>query len=184
MVWRNTQTLGTDFCTLHTHPSGYDLLGTVIAALDTRPYLVRYEVRCDKVGRTKEVEVSTQSGERKQHLHLEVDDEQRWWRNGQEVGTFRDLVDVDLGVTPATNTLPIRRLGLGSGESREVTAVWVKFPELTLERLPQCYTRLSERHYRYESEDFIAEIETDEVGLIKHYSDGWVVEAAYDNAGE
>ena len=120
----------------------------------------------------------------KQHLHLEVDDEQRWWRNGQEVGTFRDLVDVDLGVTPATNTLSIRRLGLVSGESREVTAVWVKFPELILERLPQRYTRLSERHYRYESEDFIAEIETDEVGLVKHYSDGWVAEAACDNAGE
>ena len=155
-----------------------------MTVLDTRPHLVRYEVRCDKAGWTKEVVVSTQLGEVRQRLQLEVDDEQRWWRGGQEVSTLRDLVDVDLGVTPATNTLPIRRWGLGSGESREVTAAWVKFPELILERLPQRYTRLSERRYRYESEGFIAEIETDEVGLIEHYSDGWVVEAACDNAGE
>ena len=33
-------------------------------------------------------------------------------------------------VTPATNTLPIRRLNLQIGGSKSVIAAWVKFPDL------------------------------------------------------
>jgi hypothetical protein len=82
---------------------------------------------------------------------------------------------VDLGFTPATNTLPIRRLNLEIGAQREITAAWVKFPELTVQPLRQRYTRLSARLYRYESvgTDFRAEIEVDEEGLVVLYAGGW-----------
>ncbi|WP_148681759.1 putative glycolipid-binding domain-containing protein [Candidatus Nitrososphaera gargensis] len=56
--------------------------------------------------------------------------------------------DVDLEVTPATNTLPIRRLCLEDGKSQQVDAVWVHFPSLTLEWLQQRYTGIDRRHYR------------------------------------
>jgi hypothetical protein len=74
-----------------------------------------------------------------------------------------------------TNTLPIRRLAPAIGESIDVTAAWVRFPELTLEPLPQRYTRLSERRYRYESNGgaFVAELEVDDAGLVITYEGGW-----------
>ncbi len=83
-------------------------------------------------------------------------------------------IDVDLGITPSTNTLPIRRLNLQVGESADVTAAWVRFPELTVEPLAQRYTRLDERRYRYESTTgFSAELEVDELGLVVRYGDIW-----------
>ena len=60
-------------------------------------------------------------------------------------------------------------------QSRAVTAAWVRFPELTVEPLPQEYLRLEERRYRYSSAGgrFVAELEVDEHGLVTTYGDIW-----------
>jgi uncharacterized protein len=56
-----------------------------------------------------------------------------------------------------------------------VTAAWVRFPELTIEPLPQRYIRLADRRYHYESAGgaFIAEIEVDDLGIVTTYEGGW-----------
>ena len=75
---------------------------------------------------------------------------------------------------PATNTLPIRRLNLELGQSREVTAAWLKFPDLTLAILPQRYTRLAPQRYGYQSgTGFSAEMLVDDLGLVTAYPGGW-----------
>ncbi len=83
--------------------------------------------------------------------------------------------DIDLSVTPSTNTLPIRRLALEPGDHMNVTAAWVRFPELTVEPLRQRYTRLAANRYRYESLDsgFTADLETDDDGLVVLYPNLW-----------
>ena len=55
------------------------------------------------------------------------------------------------------------------------TAVWVRFPDLSVEALPQRYTRLDQRRYRYESDNgaFTTEIDVDDVGLVVRYGDMW-----------
>ena len=60
-------------------------------------------------------------------------------------------LDVDLGMTPSTNTSVIRRLGLAVDRSAELTAAWVRFPGLTVEPLRQRYTRVATHGYLYES---------------------------------
>ena len=88
---------------------------------------------------------------------------------------LRGCVDVDIGFTPSTNTLPIRRLCLEIGQSADVDAAWVRFPELTVERLRQRYTRLADDRYRYESVDsgFTAELQVDTDGLVVMYEGLW-----------
>jgi hypothetical protein len=93
---------------------------------------------------------------------------------GLEMRDLRGCDDVDLAVTPATNTLPIRRLDLQIGQSKSVIAAWVKFPELTVEPLSQRYLRLGKDTYRYESNTgFSTEIVVDELGLVTTYPGGW-----------
>lgn len=86
-------------------------------------------------------------------------------------------IDIDLSITPATNTLPIRRLGLAVGASAEVTAAWVRFPALIVAPLRQRYTRLAPDRYRYESLEsgFTTELTVDDQGLIAHYPGGWTL---------
>lgn len=92
-----------------------------------------------------------------------------------EIPAVAGCLDVDLAFTPATNILPLRRLRLAVGESREMTAAWVRFPELSVEPLAQRYTRLDERRVRYASRGgaFTAELEVDELGLVVRYPPLW-----------
>jgi uncharacterized protein len=148
--------------------------------------VVHYAVALGADWSTRAVEIVMHLGATAefQTLNLTVDPEQRWQvarQPDQERATPDDtealhgLIDVDLGFSPVTNTLPIRRLAPAIGEAVDVTAVWVRFPELTVEPLPQRYTRLADRRYRYESAGgaFVAEIEVDDLGLVTRYEGGW-----------
>lgn len=80
-------------------------------------------------------------------------------------------MDVDVSVTPFTNTLPIRRLQLVVGKSSEVRVVYVEAPEVQLTASTQRYIRLGERYYRFESleVDFTADLPVDREGLVLDY---------------
>jgi hypothetical protein len=90
------------------------------------------------------------------------------WR----LGIIAGCVDIDLGWSPSTNTIPIRRLNLRVGaRSGPLTMAWVRFPDLTLGPLGQDYECLEERRYRYTSRGggFRAIIEVDDEGLVVEY---------------
>ena len=84
---------------------------------------------------------------------------------------YTGAIDVDLAMTPFTNTLPIRRLGLAVGAAADIIVVYVTFPDLAVSAGPQRYTRLAERTYRFESlgGGFVRDIEVDEHGLVVTY---------------
>ena len=97
-------------------------------------------------------------------LALSVESRGTWRSWSQELRDIHGYADVDLAVTPPTNTLPIRRLNLQVGSSESFIATWVKFPELTIQTLSQRYTRLGRNIYRYESNTgFSAEIVVDDL---------------------
>ena len=109
-------------------------------------------------------------------LVLAADGEGHWLLDGLPVPELEGVIDPDLTVTPFTNTLPIRRLRLSSGQSAELTTAFIEFPALTVVSNPQRYTCLKEaRQYLYESRasDFKREVEIDRDGLVIAYPDFW-----------
>jgi hypothetical protein len=188
LLWRQLDEPGMEHCELRSTRDGRTLCrGTLVLVLNDAPAQVSYSLRCDGDWATQWVGAWMTLGDIRQAVALEVDRERRWWTwryydtprfhrtPAAEVVALRGLVDVDLSVTPLTNTLPIRRLKLKVGESAEVTAAWLRFPELTVEPLPQRYTRLGDRLFRYESNggDFVADLEVDEIGLVTRYGNLW-----------
>src|SRR4030088_217960 len=76
-------------------------------------------------------------------------------------------IDMDLSITPFTNTLPIRRMDLAPGQSADIAVAYIRVPELTVAKDPQRYSCIESRaRYQYESldSDFVREIETDRDG--------------------
>ncbi len=179
VVWRSLNYPGTEYCGLLRTTSGFQLEGHVVAAQQNSPLYSHYQVTCDQQWRTRAVTVELVQGATTRRLQITVDDDQRWRVDGQEIERVRGCQDVDLAVTPSTNTLPIRRLGLAIGGSQEVVAAWLRFPELELEPLPQSYTRLDATSYRYESRsgNFTSQLKVDELGLVVLYAQGWQREA-------
>jgi hypothetical protein len=139
------------------------------------PLWIEYEVRCDAAWRTRRAVVRAAVGAERRDLTLERGDDGRWKLGGEARPELEGCVDVDLGFTPSTNTLPIRRLLMNVGESATVDAAWVEFPSLSVRRLRQRYTRLGELTYRYENPEtgFASVVEVDSAGLVVSYPPGW-----------
>jgi hypothetical protein len=167
VVWKNLLIKGTDYCALSHTPEGWLLKGTVVGVLKgQRPMLTNYHIYCDDKWLTNRVKVERTVGKDTKTLSLSVESRGVWRSSGQELPEVHGCHDIDLAVTPATNTLPIRRLDVQIGHSESVTAAWVKFPELEIQPLSQRYRRLAKNTYRYESNTgFSAEIVVDDFGL-------------------
>ncbi len=115
-------------------------------------------------------------GNPRQPAVLRRDASGHWEHHGFEQTTdLEDCIDIDLAVTPFTNTLPIRRLNLDPGESREIVVAYIAAPALRVNRSRQRYTRLKPledlNRYRYEGLDsgFQTLITVDHDGLVIDY---------------
>jgi hypothetical protein len=170
--WRRSDEVRADeHCTISIRDAGLSLVGTVLGAEGGVPVRIEYRVLTDGTGATSAVHVRDLRGFAQRTLTLARDPKGAWTVDGVAVKALRGCHDVDLGCSPSTNTLPIRRLRLGVGGSKTIQAAWVRFPELTVEKTPQTYTRLDEFTYRYASGTFEAELVVDDDGVVARYAE-------------
>jgi len=149
--------------------------GTILTLVHDAAAEARYEIACDRSFKTKRVSISLLDSSGERTLNTDAQDG-HWFENGQENQTVKGAVDIDLGWSPSTNTLPIKRLKLEIGQtSGEFSAAWVRFPELKLQPLPQEYLRLADRQYRYSSRGgaFVAKLLVDDNDLVLDYERFW-----------
>ncbi|MBC8098084.1 MAG: putative glycolipid-binding domain-containing protein [Armatimonadetes bacterium] len=175
VLWHNQAEANSDYCSLFQTSNGFQLQGVAVLKADDLPMRVNYQVDCNPDWKTQSVELMVWKGHHEVPLTLMVDEQQRWWHNGHELSDFRGLLDVDLGFTPATNTIPIRRMKLNEAQNALTTTVWIQFPSLKLMRFPQRYTRTAHDTYLFESLDdsFQAKLKVDEFGLVTDYETLW-----------
>lgn len=175
--WCDWQSEGLEHCAYRCDEKGLVLEG-VVAGTRVGRYGGHYLVRTDPTFTTREVRVSYVAG---LSLHVEADG-QGHWRDvigNRALPLLDGCLDVDIGVTPATNTLPIKRLRLREQERKDIVVAYVPLPsEVETDFLPrradQRYTCLVPgRLYRYEGlfRSFTAELEVDEFGLVCDYPD-------------
>jgi uncharacterized protein len=175
LLWMRHDRVSLEYFELREAAEDARLSGTIVTADDGKPLRVAYTVYCDRAWATRSVRVAVDHGSASRDLVLTVDDQRRWWSEGTALASVAGCIDVDISLSPSTNTLPIRRLSLAPGEERDVVAAWIRFPDLAIEPLPQRYVRTGERLYRYSSDGgaFTADIEVDDLGLVVRYPPAW-----------
>ena len=158
-----------------TGPGGVEITGTVLMAEEGVPLRVDYAIQCSENWSTRRVEVLQSYSGEVRALRLDHDGAGNWTRDGDEAPDLNGCTDVDLSVTPSTNTLPVNRLGLKIGESGTIKAAWVRFPSLEVIVAGQGYERLAERQYRYSNldDDFRAVVDVDDLGVVIDYAGIW-----------
>ena len=171
IAWRRTDAiLADEHCTLAVRASGLSLVGTVLGSEGGVPVRVEYRVLADEAGRTTAAHVRELRGFEQRALLVERSSKGDWTVDGVPAKTLKGCMDIDLGCSPSTNTLPIRRLRLAVGASSTIKAAWVRFPELDVVMAAQTYTRLDDSTYRYASGDFAADLTVDDDGLVVRYA--------------
>jgi hypothetical protein len=175
-MWTPWDGPGLQHLRLRVDESGIEADGVVIGEEDGIAFRARYVIRCDAGWRTREMIVDPLDGS--DRLHLRSDGNGTWSdASGRAIPALEGCVDVDLSATPFTNTLPIRRLDLGEGESAEIVVVYVDVPDMRLDTSRQRYTCLERNAggglYRYEDaglfRGFTADLPVEAGGLVLDY---------------
>ena len=102
-------------------------------------------------------------------LWLGADGTGRWGEmNGDHRHDLAGCTDVDLAVTPFTNSIPIRRLTLDVGASADVVVATIDVDALGVVPVRQRYERLTARRFRRTNLDSgeITDFDVDEYGLV------------------
>lgn len=172
VAWRRTdEILADEHCTLTLRDAGLSLVGTVLGSEDGAPIRIEYRVLADGAGVTTAVHVRDLRGFVQRTIALERSTKGVWTVDGVPAPALKGCKDIDLGCSPSTNTLPIRRLRLAVGASATIQAAWLLFPQLTVERDAQTYTRLDETTYRYASGTYAADLTVDDQDLVVTYAE-------------
>jgi hypothetical protein len=168
ILWRRLDTPGHESSRCVAHDSSWHLVGTAVFAHNEQPCRLDYTVVCNAAWQTISSTVQGWVGDHTIALEVSVDATRRWWLNGTECLPVVGSTDIDLNFSPATNLLPIRRLGLAIGQEAQVQAAWLRFPSFALEPLEQLYRRLDVTTYRYTSAGgkFTTDLQVNAAGFV------------------
>lgn len=168
--WQDWSGNGMEHLILKHGPAGVVADSVVLATVDNEAIAVWYRIHCDPAWRVRKAEIRRIGDDRSVEL---VSDGEGSWTDGAGLAQpqLQGAIDIDISVTPFTNTLPIRRLGLKDGQSAEIRVAYIQLPTLQIITDRQRYTRLDGGHYRYESvdSDFRRDIEVDADALVVSY---------------
>jgi hypothetical protein len=190
--WERTDTAGVEHALVDTS-AGLYARGTAVA-VDPIAYTCRYELQTDPAWATSRLDVSAEGAGWARTVRLELA-AGRWRATTSEQGNLDaalaahghpgaglpgtedpDLLygafDVDLGGSPLTNTLPIRRLNLLKAEpgvAHRISVAWVLLPSLEVVQADQIYTPLRAGVIRFASETFSADLVLDDDGFVVSY---------------
>lgn len=177
VVWEPVDAVGIEHLTVESGEE-LDADGTVVGIAENEgtaaPFRIRYRVECDGVGTVRRVEIDPLGVGH--GLELEHDGDGNWTKDGERAPELTGCRDVDISATPFTNTIPIRRLGLQSGESATISVAYLDVPAMTAETVEQRYTCLEPLDsdggsFRYESlaSGFTANLPVDSDGVVVDY---------------
>ena len=148
--WRRLDQPGYDSCRLFELANGWRLVGSAVFCEAQRACHFNYTVDADANFLSRRAAVVGFLGNRAVDLLVRSVGPGRWRIAGAST-IVAGCPDIDLGFTPATNLLPLRRLRLRVGQAADAPAAYLNLPALELTTLPQRYLRIARDRYEYES---------------------------------
>lgn len=178
ILWRRLDTPGHDACRLTRTGDSWQIDGAAVFRDETGPARLSYNVTCDRAWRSQRGTVVGWIGSRRVDVAITRGAEGDWTVDGRPVPGLSGCVDLDLGFTPATNLLQLRRLNLSVGLAAEVPVAWLDVTTGALDLLVQTYERRSATVYYYQAIRFgyAAALEVNPPGFVVQYPGLWQVE--------
>ncbi len=167
-IWESELLDSREDFTLVAGTDGYELGGTTLIMHDGVRVEISYrvEVASDWSTRNATIDIPALATSHS----VEVPEPGIWMIDGEHRADLDGCTDIDLGWTPATNTIPIRRLEQEGRNAATIRAAWLKWSELQFIATDQTYSR-NEPTWQYASGNFSAELWVDDQGVVLRYGD-------------
>lgn len=190
VLWRGTDAWRGEAARIELADEGVRASGTQLGA-SPLPYRLEYRLDADAGWVTTLLEVRAAGDGWSRSLRLARADDGRWSADaaatgaapladpGGEAAPLAGALDCDLGLSPLTNLMPIRRHRLHAGPGAvDLLMAWVSVPDLAVHASPQRYEHVRVvigggaivRYVDRGAHDgFTAEIELDREGVVHRY---------------
>lgn len=180
LIWTGREYYSLENCLINITAIGSEIASTIIGSYEEKIYRVEYRIKTNQNWETVFFEIDSRHSNQNQLIRFEGDGKGNWKSNGKKADQFKGCIDVDIPLTPFTNTLPIRRLNLSQNQTQEIQVIYCDLLEQQIKPVYQRYICLSNTEYHYENvpNDFNATIQVDESGFVVDYPSLFVRTAA------
>jgi hypothetical protein len=169
--WRRLDIQGLEVLRLTSSPAQVSARSVIVDAGE-QPFALHCRWMLDRDWRTRALHLQLDTGLARELL-LERLAETTWRVDGVERPDLEGCEEVDLSATPFCNSLALRRFAAPPGGARELTALFVALPHMTIVPSRQRYEQLGPKTFRYvdlgEHAGFEARLDVDEDGLVERY---------------
>lgn len=163
LLWSGHEYHSLENCLVGKTAGGVKVVSVILGNYGGFIYRVDYELVINSKWEAVLLKMKTQFGDKLETLQLEHDGRGNWKENGLLAERLKGCIDVDISLTPLTNTPPINRLRLSEGDGQEIVVAYINVLDRCVQPARQKYTRLAFNRYRFEdaSTNFQADIFVD-----------------------
>lgn len=171
ITWEGIEYHSIEHCGLSIADTGISIKSSVNGNYKDFIYQLDYQVNTNRFWEILFFEIRAQVNDRTTVLSFSSDGKGNWFANALPVGDFTGCTDIDISLTPFTNSLPINRLKLLTGQQQKIRVIYIDVLAGQVKPVEQRYEKLSSTQYKYENipNDFEATISIDESGLVIAY---------------
>lgn len=171
ILWAGNSINSMERCMINHESNNILVTSSIIGSDQNETFIVNYELVLDLDWLTKSLTVSYESNTKTYRYDLIQPKPGEWVVNGEKNINLDNHIDVDISLTPFTNTLPIKRLKLLSNQQEIIKVVYLNLLDGSIKGTNQKYSKLDENEYRFETvpNDFESIITVDTHGFVVEY---------------
>ena len=171
ITWKGLYYTSIEHCFISMEEKLIDIRSSIIGHLDNVIYKVEYSIRADKNWETIFFHINSEINNVSTKIQGQKTENGQWVINGDYREDLDLCTDIDISISPLTNSLPINRLHLKNGEETQINVLYIDVLKQQIIGVEQKYTRLTDTKYRYENipNDFEAIIQVDHDGFVITY---------------
>ncbi|HEY4788092.1 MAG TPA: putative glycolipid-binding domain-containing protein [Bacteroidales bacterium] len=171
IVWKGIFYNSLENCIVSFTDEGLRAKSVIIGYTDESPFYIEYEVKTNHLFETQSATANYRYKSTERIIQLTRQNSNEWTINGNLDESLSECKDIDISLTPFSNTLPIKRLSFDKMAEYQIKVIYIDILRGNIKPVYQKYSKLSNNLYRFENvpNDFEAEIEFDELGLVTYY---------------
>ncbi|GAA4926204.1 putative glycolipid-binding domain-containing protein [Mucilaginibacter defluvii] len=159
-----------EHCLVTASATDITISSTIAGTVNEQAFEVNYSLLLDSGWNCKEVYIEYISDGTPRSWHY-VNIAGGWLGGTDTQPLHCDCIDVDISVTPFTNSLPFNRLKLQPGQTAQIEVLYFDVMAHSVFTTTQKYTCINEQTYKFEVADgsFAAELTIDSDGMVTSY---------------
>ncbi|MDR2037132.1 MAG: putative glycolipid-binding domain-containing protein [Bacteroidales bacterium] len=170
ILWEGKKNESLEYCLINTVPEGFEINSVVFGKSEGNVFEYEYQIKLSPKWITMSFLINNLLCN-DEPFSMISDGKGKWRINGEQLNEYSGCMDIDISLSPFTNSLPINRLKIDNAADKEINALYIDILNRRISLVHQRYTRIGHFRYLYENlnNNYQAYLHVDDSGIIIDY---------------